>query len=149
VKDGETVAIAGLIRTNQNQGRLGIPVISSLPLIGGLFGSTSRSSQRTELLIMITPHVVRTPDRLKEMTQTLKDSLRNVRKEVDGFTEELKEDRQDAQKDRVKQQQQMEKQMEKQRQKQEKTAPPPVPEPEKPSETAPPPPSPAPPPRGN
>ncbi len=149
VKDGETVAIAGLIRTNQNQGRFGIPVISNLPLIGGLFGQTSRSSQRTELLIMITPHVVRTPDRLKEMTQTLKDSLRNVRKDVDGFTKELQEDRRDAQEERTKQQERMEKQLEKQRQKQEKMAAPPVPEPGKPDEAAPPPPSPAPPPRGN
>jgi general secretion pathway protein D len=149
VKDGDTVAIAGLIRTNQNQGRLGIPVISNLPLIGGLFGSTSRSSQRTELLIMITPHVVRTPDRLREMTQTLKDSLRNVRKEVDGFSKEILEDREDAQEDRVKQQQQMEKQMEKQRKKQEKAPAPVVPEPEPPNGTEPTPPSPAPPPRGN
>jgi len=69
VKDGETVAIAGLIRDNHNQARSGIPVVSNLPLIGGLFGNTVRQATRTELLIMITPHVVRTPDRLREMKQ--------------------------------------------------------------------------------
>jgi general secretion pathway protein D len=146
VKDGETVAIAGLIRGAENQNRSGIPVISNLPLIGALFGQTSRSSHRTELLIMITPHVVRTPDKLKEMTQTLKDSLRNVRKDVDSFTKEIQEDREDAQKDRIKQQQRMEKEMERQQQKQEKTQPPAAPEAEKPAEAEPPPPPPAAPP---
>ena len=149
VKDGETVAIAGLIRDNEGSSRSGIPVVSNLPLIGALFGRTERHSRRTELLIMITPHVVRTPDRLREMTQELKDSLRNVRKDVDQFKKDVLEDREDARKDRTKQQQQMEKQMEKQRENQEKSVAPVVPEPEKPNETAAPPPAPAPPPRGN
>ena len=100
VQDGETVAIAGLIRDSNTSGRSGIPWLSEIPLIGALFGTTKRTANRTELLILITPHVIRTPDRFQEMTQDLKDSLRNVRKLVDEKEEERLDDMEDARKDK-------------------------------------------------
>ena len=78
VKDGETVAIAGLIRDGDNTSRTGIPFLSQIPLLGSLFGQTTKNSHRNELIILITPHVIRTPEKLQEMTQGLRDSLRNV-----------------------------------------------------------------------
>ncbi|NWG13164.1 MAG: type II secretion system secretin GspD [Acidobacteria bacterium] len=115
VRDGETVAIAGLIRDNTSQGRQGIPFVSNIPLIGALFGRTSRSANRTELLIMLTPHVIRTPERLKEMSQELKDSLRNVRKWADDKEKEHQEDLNDAMKDRIKKEQREQRKAEKQK----------------------------------
>jgi general secretion pathway protein D len=103
VKDGETVAIAGLIRNSDNEAKSGIPFLTSIPILGSLFGHTNRTATRTELLILITPHVIRTTERFNEMTQELKDSLRNVRKLVDQKDKEVLEDAQDARKDRVKQ----------------------------------------------
>jgi general secretion pathway protein D len=100
VQDGETVAIAGLIRDSDTSGRQGIPWLSEIPLIGALFGTTRRTVNRTELLILITPHVIRTPDRFQEMTQDLKDSLRNVRKFVDKKDDERLDDMEDARKDK-------------------------------------------------
>ena len=80
VKDGETVAIAGLIRDTADSSRSGIPFLSQIPILGALFGQTTKNSSRTELIILITPHVIKTPEKLRDMTQDLKDSLRHVRK---------------------------------------------------------------------
>jgi general secretion pathway protein D len=100
VKDGETVAIAGLIRNSTSVGRSGVPILSDIPLLGSLFGSVNRSANRTELLILITPHVIRTAERLQEMTQELQDSLRNVRKLADNEEGKHKDDMEDAREDR-------------------------------------------------
>jgi general secretion pathway protein D len=102
VRDGETVAIAGLIRDSNNTGRSGVPFFSEIPLLGSLFGRSSRSANRSELLILITPHVIRNPERFQEMTEELKDSLRNVRKLVDQKRDERVQDLEDARNDRVK-----------------------------------------------
>jgi type II secretory pathway component GspD/PulD (secretin) len=83
VKDGETVAIAGLIRDQNDISRSGVPFLSQIPLLGSLFGSHSRSVNRTELVILITPHVIRTVDRLSEMARELKDSMPHIRQLVD------------------------------------------------------------------
>ena len=58
VKDGQTLIIGGLIdnRTTMNQSKL--PGLSELPILGAMFRSTSTSSNRSELLIMITPHIL-------------------------------------------------------------------------------------------
>src|SRR5262249_37086972 len=102
VKDGETVAIAGLIRDSNNVSKGGIPFLSDVPLFGSLFGHTRRSVARTELLIMITPHVIRTTERFQEISQELKDSLRNLRKCVDTKQKEQRDDIEDARKERYK-----------------------------------------------
>ena len=103
VKDGETVAIAGLIRDSDDFSRGGVPFLSDIPLLGNLFGVTDRSSRRSELIILITPHVLRTHEALQQKTQELKDSLRNVRKYADEKDREHIEDMEDARKDRYNQ----------------------------------------------
>jgi general secretion pathway protein D len=124
VKDGETAAIAGLIRDSNSQSRSGVPFLAQVPLIGSLFGQSNRTNVRTEVLILITPHVIRTVERLEEMTQELQDSLRNVRKLTDKKESEHTRDMDNAQKDRTKRE---EKEAKKQSQSEEK------PKPEKPN----------------
>jgi general secretion pathway protein D len=113
VKDGETVAIAGLIRDSSNESRSGIPFLSQIPILGALFGQTNRSAARTELIILITPHVIRTPEKLRDMTQELKDSLKHVRKYQNEKDKELAEDIQDARKERAKQEKKADKNLSK------------------------------------
>ena len=100
VKDGETVAIAGLIRDKNNVSRGGIPFLSDIPIIGSLFGATVRKNYRTELIILITPHVIRTVERFQEMTQELMESLRNVRRLADEKDEEMVRDIREAREER-------------------------------------------------
>ncbi|MEO6879067.1 MAG: hypothetical protein ABI205_11350, partial [Gemmatimonadaceae bacterium] len=49
----------------------GIPILSRIPFIGGLFGSQSRTSAETELFIFLTPHVIRNDDDAKRLTDPL------------------------------------------------------------------------------
>lgn len=56
MQSGQTVAIAGLVARELSRDRQGLPVLSALPLAGGLFGSSRRQQRQTELLVLITPH---------------------------------------------------------------------------------------------
>jgi general secretion pathway protein D len=111
VQDGQTVAIAGLIRDSNNVNRNGVPFLASIPLIGSLFGSSKNDSTRTELIILITPHVIKTADRFEELTQDLKDSLRNVRKYMEAKDKERVEDMKDSREERNKQEEKKQKEI--------------------------------------
>lgn len=56
--DGETVFIGGLIKSVSTRSKQGIPVLSDLPLVGGLFGYRSDDERRTETIVLITPRLV-------------------------------------------------------------------------------------------
>jgi type IV pilus assembly protein PilQ len=58
VNDGETAVIGGLTVTSVQRNRSGIPLLSSLPLIGNLFSFTSNTEQRRDLIILVTPRIV-------------------------------------------------------------------------------------------
>jgi len=84
VKDGQTAVLGGIIENSINSTTNKIPVLGDLPLIGDLFRSTVSTHAKTELLIFLTPHVVRNPaevQRLREETETDLDpkSLRGAR----------------------------------------------------------------------
>jgi len=58
VNDGETIVMGGLTETDLTVTKSGIPFLVDLPIIGRLFGFTSQSEQRRDLIILITPHIV-------------------------------------------------------------------------------------------
>ncbi|HEX2162388.1 MAG TPA: secretin N-terminal domain-containing protein, partial [Thermoanaerobaculia bacterium] len=59
LRDGETNMIAGLIRTDESDSNIGIPGLSDLPVIGHLFGHKTNDRARTDLILTLTPHIVR------------------------------------------------------------------------------------------
>ncbi len=59
IHGGQTVVLGGLIRENTDFSKSGIPVLYKLPIIGNLFGTTEDNTSRTELVVLITPRVVR------------------------------------------------------------------------------------------
>ncbi len=59
LRDGETNMIAGLIRTDESDSAQGLPGLSDIPVIGHLFGSKSNDRQRTDLILTLTPHIIR------------------------------------------------------------------------------------------
>jgi len=68
IKSGETVMLAGLITDGTTVGSSGIPGLSRLPVIGGLFGTKSRTSDRSEVIILVTPRVIRDPAEARKLT---------------------------------------------------------------------------------
>ena len=66
--DGQTVVIGGLISNAKSTGESKIPILGDIPLIGGLFKATSKSSVKQELVIFLTPHVINQPDQLAMVT---------------------------------------------------------------------------------
>jgi general secretion pathway protein D len=60
VKDGQTIVLGGLRDQQRDVSSGGVPVLSSLPLVGGLFGSSSRRTNETELYLFLTPRILRT-----------------------------------------------------------------------------------------
>jgi len=71
LKDGQTVVIGGLTDRQHQTTQGGVPILSSIPILGALFGHVSRSTSQTELFLFITPHVIRTDDDADQLTKPL------------------------------------------------------------------------------
>lgn len=74
-QNGNTVVIGGIIQQKLQESRSGIPALQNVPILGSLFANSSKSNDRTELIIAITPHVVdqRENHTTREFLRRLKD----------------------------------------------------------------------------
>ncbi len=82
-RSGQMIALGGLIRNRQTRTKSGIPLLSQIPIIGGLFGRKIDKGARTELIILITPTVIRSPEETKDIVDALIDGLDLTRSLVD------------------------------------------------------------------
>ena len=80
IRDGQTIVLGGFIRESNDLVRNRIPLLGRIPVLGGLFGSTSTTKNRTELVILITPHVIRNFEEADHATEELRDKLREIKK---------------------------------------------------------------------
>ena len=78
VRSGETLVLGGLIRDNTSSGKSGLPGLQDIPILGALFGATTKNVNRTELLVVITPRVVRTEQDVRQLGQELKDRMKTL-----------------------------------------------------------------------
>ncbi|WP_242443064.1 type II secretion system secretin GspD [Magnetospirillum sp. 15-1] len=78
VQDGQTVALGGLIRDNLKRTKSGVPLLNDVPLLGPLFGTTDNTRDRTELLVLLTPHVVRNANDAQAITDELRRNILTV-----------------------------------------------------------------------
>lgn len=62
VRDGETNILAGLIQRDERRSNTGVPGINEIPVVNKLFGASQDSDTRTEIVLLITPHIVRNLD---------------------------------------------------------------------------------------
>ena len=78
VRSGESVVLGGLIRENvANQGQ-GVPWLHELPVLGPLFGSTTETDNRTELLVIITPRALYNDAQLRDVSAEMRSRVRNL-----------------------------------------------------------------------
>ncbi|HZV45820.1 MAG TPA: secretin N-terminal domain-containing protein [Thermodesulfovibrionales bacterium] len=98
-QDGETIIIGGLIREDVTKSKDGIPFLSKIPLIGNLFSSVTDNKTRTELLILITPHVVRNQQEAVNVTTDYLNKFKDGTKDeaVNEFLLERSEKKQNGQ----------------------------------------------------
>jgi len=62
VRDGETIILGGFIRNSDSKQKSGVPILKDIPLLGYLFRSTSDAKERKELIVLMRPTVLRTPE---------------------------------------------------------------------------------------
>ena len=80
VEDGGTVAIGGIIRETNTYGASRVPVLGRIPVLGRAFGSTTQSSNKTELIVMLEPRVIYDENEITGATEELKSNLKGVQR---------------------------------------------------------------------
>jgi general secretion pathway protein D len=73
--DNQTIVLGGLIREDNTVDDSGAPGLRRIPLVGSLFGAYRTSKRKTELLVLITPHIVRNMEEGARVTRELKDKV--------------------------------------------------------------------------
>lgn len=78
VQDGETLILGGLISDSRSTTKSGVPFLEEVPVLGNLFRDTGHDHERTELMVMITPHVVDDLRKARKVTDDLRRRLPSV-----------------------------------------------------------------------
>ncbi len=79
VQSGQTVLLGGLIRDKDSIDESGLPGLSRIPVIGGLFGRTAKSKEREELLVLITPTVIDNAASAQDVTNAYREQFKGLR----------------------------------------------------------------------
>jgi len=84
VKDGKTIVIGGLFKEETTLTRKQVPLVGDIPYIGEAFRGTDDKSERRELIILITPHIIQDPeqtngaDRLEDISRITNKARKNI-----------------------------------------------------------------------
>jgi general secretion pathway protein D len=78
VNDQQTVLLGGLINGTEDRSRMTVPGADKLPLFGKLIGTTGGIATRTEMIVFITPTIIRNGDEAARTSQNLRDSMKNL-----------------------------------------------------------------------
>ena len=89
LEDGQTLVIGGIITDNRRKTRIGIPLLMDVPLVGALFRADLERSERTELVILITPRVIRNRREGEGVTERFLHRVGAVRRELEAGLLEL------------------------------------------------------------
>ncbi|MFT7173287.1 MAG: general secretion pathway protein D [Paracoccaceae bacterium] len=85
VEDGSAVILGGIITTSENETNSGIPILSKIPGIGKLFGSTDNTKNQAELIIMIQPRILKTQTELNGFRDDYSQSSQHTNEVAQSF----------------------------------------------------------------
>ncbi|WP_337841046.1 secretin N-terminal domain-containing protein [Rheinheimera sp.] len=78
-ESGQTIVLGGLISEDKSNNDDGVPFLHRLPLVGALFGTKTRTTNKTELVILVTPRVIHQADEWTELKEQLNESMQFIR----------------------------------------------------------------------
>lgn len=88
VKDGQTIVISGILRSEESDVKRKVPLLGDIPIIGLIFQSTEKTKSNTELVAFITPHVVGSTEELDNLNAPYRGRLEELRKQLGEETPE-------------------------------------------------------------
>jgi general secretion pathway protein D len=91
VQDGQTIVIGGLIREDTSKSSSGIPFLSKIPILGWLFGGWEDDKKRQELIILLTPRVIKNQKEAKDLSSEFIDNMSEASKDRIKREELIKE----------------------------------------------------------
>jgi general secretion pathway protein D len=78
VRSNQAVVLGGLIEDTRGEGKQGVPGLYDLPIVGGLFGERSRTANRTELVVVLTPRVIASDQDVEAVTNDFRTRLKGL-----------------------------------------------------------------------
>ncbi len=84
VEDGQTMILGGMMKTNVTNSEIGIPFLQDIPIIGNLFNSTTKSRTKTELIFLITTHVIYNREDADRITAEFSRKIAGVKKLIEN-----------------------------------------------------------------
>ncbi len=84
IKDGNTIILGGLMRDTLTRTSTRVPLLGDLPVVGSLFKSSKSNREKSELLVFLTPHVVRTSAEAAALTDKVKEKSLEVPRSLQG-----------------------------------------------------------------
>ncbi len=83
ILEGQTIVIGGLIETQRKRNKGGIPLLSKIPILGGLFGFHDFEDKKRELVLLMTPHIITDHIQSKAVTDEFREKVEGLKKELE------------------------------------------------------------------
>jgi general secretion pathway protein D len=83
IKEGQTIAIGGLIRKTKDESRQGVPILSKIPVLGFFFSKNTRKDDRRELILLLTPHIITDEIQSKTVTDEFREKIEGLKKDFE------------------------------------------------------------------
>jgi general secretion pathway protein D len=83
VLEGQAIIIGGLIEDTKNRTKAGVPLLSKIPILGALFGTQNYIAMKTELIIMMTPHIITDHVQSNAVTREFREKVEDMKKELE------------------------------------------------------------------
>jgi len=83
VMEGQTIVIGGLIEESKEKISKGVPLLSKIPILGGLFGFQEYDKKKTELILLMTPHIITDHIQSRTVTDEFREKVWGLKKELE------------------------------------------------------------------
>jgi general secretion pathway protein D len=99
VMEGQTIVLGGLISESKEKTSSGIPLLSKIPIIGGLFGFQTYEKKRDELILLMTPHIISNQSTSDAVTKEFKDKVESMKMQLEEKAKKEKETKEKREKE--------------------------------------------------